>query len=127
MKSIIYSPHAPAPIGPYSQAVTVGNLVFVSGQIALDPASGNMYAGKDITEETKRVMENLKAIILESGCAMNNVVKCTIFLSDMELFSAVNAVYGSYFPEYPPARETVAASGLPRNAHVEISAVVYRM
>lgn len=123
MKKVIYTPQAPAPIGPYSQATEAGGMVFISGQIAIDPANGEMYTGGDIATETRRVMENLKAIVTESGCTMQDVLKCTIFLRDMNDFAAVNAVYGEYFPEYPPARETVAVVGLPKNARVEISAV----
>lgn len=126
VKKVIYTPDAPAPIGPYSQATENGGFVFISGQIAIDPASGEMYSGADIAEETRRVMENLKAIIHASGSEMSDVLKCTIFLRDMADFSAVNAVYGEYFPEYAPARETVAVSGLPKNARVEISAVLHR-
>lgn len=124
MKNVIYTPSAPAPIGPYSQAIAAGGFVFVSGQIAIDPATNTLYSGTDIQVETRMVMENLKAIIEQAGCKMNNVVKCTIFLSDMNYFADVNAVYGEYFTEYPPARETVAVAGLPKNVRVEISAVV---
>ncbi len=124
MKNVIYTPSAPAPIGPYSQAIAAGGFVFVSGQIAIDPATNTLYSGTDIKAETRMVMENLKAIIEQSGAKMNNVVKCTIFLSDMNYFAEVNAVYGEYFAEYPPARETVAVAGLPKNVRVEISAVV---
>lgn len=124
MKNVIYTPNAPAPIGPYSQATEAGGFVFISGQIAINPAIGEMYTGGDIATETRQVMENLKAIVTESGCTMQDVLKCTIFLRDMNDFAAVNAVYGEYFPEYAPARETVAVVGLPKNARVEISAVV---
>ena len=124
MKNVIYTPNAPAPIGPYSQATEAGGFVFISGQIAINPANGEMYTGGDIAVETRQVMENLKAIVEQSGSTMGNVLKCTIFLRDMNDFAAVNAVYGEYFPEYPPARETVAVVGLPKNARVEISAMV---
>ncbi len=124
MKQVIYTPNAPAPIGPYSQATSAGGFVFISGQIAIDPATGNMYTGGDIATETRQVMENLKAVVLESGHTMQDILKCTIFLRNMQDFAAVNAVYGEYFPEYPPARETVAVAGLPKNAGVEISAIV---
>ncbi len=96
MKNVIYTPSAPAPIGPYSQAISAGGFVFVSGQIAIDPATNTLYSGTDIKAETRVVMENLKAIIEQAGCKMNNVVKCTIFLSDMNYFADVNAVYGEY-------------------------------
>lgn len=126
MKKVIYTEQAPKPIGPYSQATEANGWVFVSGQIAIDPASGELYTGNDIKEETRRVMENLKAIITESGCTMADVMKCTIFLKDMNDFAEVNSVYGKYFPEYAPARETVAVAGLPKNVRVEISAVVLK-
>jgi 2-iminobutanoate/2-iminopropanoate deaminase len=126
MKSVIYTPNAPAPIGPYSQATEAGGFIFISGQIAINPANSEMYTGDDISAETRQVMENLKAIVTQSGCTMKDIMKCTIFLRDMNDFAAVNAVYGEYFPEYPPARETVAVVGLPKNARVEISAVVVR-
>jgi 2-iminobutanoate/2-iminopropanoate deaminase len=126
MKSVIYTPSAPAPIGPYSQAIEAGGFVFVSGQIAIDPVSGDLYSGENIQAETRMVMENLKAIITQAGCSMNDVVKCTIFLKDMNYFGDVNSVYGEYFLEYAPARETVAVAGLPKNVRVEISAVVLK-
>lgn len=126
MKSVIYTPSAPAPIGPYSQAIEAGGFVFVSGQIAIDPVTGNLFSGDDIQAETRMVMDNLKAIVTQAGCSMNDVVKCTIFLKDMAAFADVNAVYGEYFAEYPPARETVAVVGLPKNVNVEISAVLIK-
>ena len=113
MKNVVFTPSAPAPIGPYSQAIEAGGFVFVSGQIAIDPVTGNLYSGDDIQAETRVVMENLKAIITQAGCSMKDVVKCTIFLTDMNNFAQVNTVYGEYFPEYAPARETVAVVGLP--------------
>ena len=124
MKNVIYTPNAPAPIGPYSQAIEANGFVYISGQIAIDPATGNLYTGDDIKIETTQVMENLKAIITAADCNMMDVVKCTIFLKDMADFAEVNSVYAEYFPEYAPARETVAVVGLPKNARVEISAVV---
>jgi len=126
MKSVIYTPLAPAPIGPYSQAIEAGGFVFISGQIAIDPATGTLYVGDDIQAETRIVMDNLKAIVTQAGCNMSDVVKCTIFLKDMAAFADVNTVYGEYFEEYPPARETVAVAGLPKNVRVEISAVVIK-
>jgi len=124
-KKIIRTAGAPAPIGPYNQAVAAGPFLFVSGQIALDAATGELYTGGDISEETRRVMENLKAILTEAGTAFGAVVKSTIFLMDMADFAAVNAVYGSYFDEATaPARETVQVAGLPRGVRVEISVVV---
>lgn len=113
---------APAPIGPYSQAVIAGNLLFISGQIALNPSNGELETG-DIQSETGRVMENLKAILEGSGSHWNQVVKTTIFLSDMSLFATVNEIYGGYFTDHYPARETVAVKTLPKNVNVEISLV----
>ena len=124
MKKVIYTPNAPSPIGPYSQAIEANGFVYVSGQIAIDPTTNELYTGADIKVETTQVMENLKAIITAADCSMKDVVKCTIFLRDMVDFAEVNSVYAEYFPEYAPARETVAVVGLPKNARVEISAVV---
>jgi 2-iminobutanoate/2-iminopropanoate deaminase len=121
-KKIIETKQAPAPIGPYSQAVQTGNLLFVSGQVAINPASGNVEA-TDIKAETVQVMKNLEAVLTEAGYQFSNVVKTTIFLSDMSLFVAVNEVYGSYFSSNFPARETVAVKGLPKNVNVEISVI----
>lgn len=121
-KTIIHTSDAPAPIGPYSQAVRVNGLLFVSGQIALDPSTGDLITS-DIAAETTRVMENLKAILKTSGIGFNHVVKTTIFLSDMDFFNTVNEVYGKYFSDRYPARETVAVKSLPKNVHVEISVI----
>lgn len=121
-KTIINTLNAPAPIGPYSQAVKTGNMLFISGQIALVPDTGEL-AMTDITMETYQVMHNLKAILQEAGMNFNNVVKTTIFLSDMVLFSDVNEVYGKYFNTTFPARETIAVKGLPKNVNVEISMI----
>lgn len=120
MKTIINTAGAPAPIGPYSQAVITGNLVFVSGQIALAPDSGELMIN-DVETETKRVMENIGAILTEAGINFNHIVKTTIFLKDMQDFVKVNNVYGSYFKDRFPARETVQVAGLPKNVNVEIS------
>lgn len=122
MKKIINTPNAPAPIGPYNQAVMTGDMLFISGQVALIPGTGNL-ANADLTEETNQVMKNLKAILTEAGMDFSNVVKTTIFLSDMGLFAAVNEIYGSYFTSDYPARETVAVKGLPKNVNVEISMI----
>lgn len=119
-KKIIHTNNAPAPIGPYSQAVCYGNMTFISGQVALKPGSNEM-ANTDIIEETHQVMQNLRAILTEAGMDFSNVLKTTIFLSDMELFGQVNEVYGKYFKGDFPARETVAVKGLPKNVNVEIS------
>ncbi|MBS1772783.1 MAG: RidA family protein [Bacteroidetes bacterium] len=122
-KKIIRTDNAPAPIGPYNQAVQFGNMLFVSGQIAINPANGELYTGGDIQVETKQVMENLKAILTEAGMDFSNVIKSSIFLMDMGQFAQVNEVYGSYFTENPPARETVQVAGLPKGVKVEISVV----
>ena len=121
-KEIIYSPNAPEPIGPYSQAVRSGNLLFVSGQIALERTSGQLVTS-NIKEETKQVMANVNEILKAAGVTFSNVLKTTIFLKDMNNFPAVNEVYGSYFSSQPPARETVEVSRLPRDANVEISCI----
>lgn len=121
-KKIINTKNAPAPIGPYSQAVMVGNMLFISGQVPIHPISGLVEA-KDIAAETHQVMQNLKAVLAEGGMDFSNAVKTTIFLSDMSLFSEVNEVYGRYFTGDFPARETVAVKGLPKNVNVEISMI----
>lgn len=121
-KKIIRTDNAPAPIGPYNQAVQFGNMLFVSGQIALDAVSGELVQG-DIQAETKKVMENLKAILTAAGMDFSNVLKSTIFLMDMGQFAQVNEVYGGYFGEDAPARETVQVAGLPKGVKVEISVV----
>lgn len=124
MKHIL-SPDAPAPIGPYSQAVLAEGRLYLSGQIALDPHSGELVQG-DIETETRRVMDNIGAVLHAAGMHYNNLVKCSIFLRDMNDFAAVNAVYGSYFEDgKAPARETVEVSRLPRDVRVEISGVAY--
>lgn len=121
-KKIIRTDNAPAPIGPYNQAVQFGNLLFISGQIALDAVTGELVQG-DIKEETHKVMQNLDAILKEAGMDFSNILKTTIFLMDMGQFAQVNEVYGSYFSENPPARETVQVSGLPKGVKVEISMI----
>ena len=122
MKKIINTSNAPAPIGPYNQAVMTGDMLFISGQVALVPGTGEL-ANADLTEETNQVMKNLKAILTEAGMEFSHVVKTTIFLSDMSLFAAVNEIYGSYFSSDYPARETVAVKGLPKNVNEEISMI----
>lgn len=122
MKKIINTPDAPAPIGPYNQAVQIGDMLFISGQIALVPGTSNL-SDADIASETHQVMKNLSAILKAAGMGFGNVVKTTIFLSDMALFGAVNEIYGSYFESDFPARETVAVKGLPKNVNVEISMI----
>jgi 2-iminobutanoate/2-iminopropanoate deaminase len=119
-KEIIQTSKVPAPIGPYSQAVIANGFLFASGQVAFDPATGELVL-TDIQAETRQVMENIKAILEEAKLSFANVVKTTIFLSDMQLFAQVNEVYGSYFTANFPARETVAVKTLPRNVNIEIS------
>lgn len=121
-KKVINTPEAPAPIGPYSQAVQTGNMLFISGQIAINPASGLVEA-TTVKAEANQVMLNLKAILTTAGMDFSNVVKTTIFLSDMNLFAEVNEIYGSFFSSNFPARETVAVKGLPKNVNVEISMI----
>lgn len=121
-KKIIQTDQAPAPIGPYNQAVAAGGFLFISGQICIKPDTGEMN-NTDIQAETHQVMHNLKAVLLEAGMDFSNVVKTTIFLSDMGLFSEVNEIYGKYFDGGFPARETVAVKGLPKNVNVEISMI----
>jgi 2-iminobutanoate/2-iminopropanoate deaminase len=124
-KTIINTSNAPAPIGPYNQAILAGNMLFISGQVAIVPATGEL-ANLDIQEETHQVMQNLKSILSEAGLTFTNVVKTTIFLSDMELFGEVNTIYGQYFDNDFPARETVAVKGLPKNVNVEISMIAVK-
>lgn len=121
-KKIIQTDQAPAPIGPYNQAVAAGNMLFISGQVCIKPGTSDLN-NPDIQTETHQVMNNLKAILLEAGLDFSNVVKTTIFLSDMNLFSDVNEIYGKYFSGAFPARETVAVKGLPKNVNVEISMI----
>ena len=121
-KKIVYTANAPKPIGPYSQAVIVSNTLYVSGQIPLNPLTGELVKG-NIEDQTRQVMENLKAILIEAGVDFSHVVKCSIFILDMKNFPAVNKVYGEYFITNPPARETVQVSGLPMGVDIEISCV----
>ncbi|MCL6220159.1 RidA family protein [Zunongwangia pacifica] len=122
-KEIIKTDKAPAPIGPYNQAVKTGNMVFISGQIAINPATGALETD-DLETETKLVMENLKAILAEANCTFENVIKTSIFISDMNNFGKINEIYGTYFQaETAPARETVEVANLPKFVNVEISAI----
>ncbi len=123
-KEIISTKEAPAAIGPYSQAVKVGDIVFVSGQIPLDPVTGEMVPG-DVEAQTKRVMENLRAVLKAAGAGFEHVVRSTIYLTNLGDFAKVNAIYGSYFPNEPPARATVQVSALPRGSQVEIDVVAH--
>ncbi|WP_405381747.1 RidA family protein [Maribacter sp. LLG6340-A2] len=126
MKQIINTKNAPAPIGPYNQAILIKDTLYISGQIPLDPITGKLVSG-DIKQETKQSMENLKAILLEAGMDFEHVVKSSIFLSDMNQFSHVNEVYGSYFnAETAPARETVEVANLPKFVNVEISMIAVK-
>jgi 2-iminobutanoate/2-iminopropanoate deaminase len=119
---IITAANAPAPIGPYSQAVLANGVLYVSGQIALDPITGNLVQ-TDIQTETHQVMKNLEAILKEAGMSFAHVAKCTIFVKDLNNFASINQVYGSYFTQSPPARETVEVSRLPKDVNVEISCI----
>jgi 2-iminobutanoate/2-iminopropanoate deaminase len=124
-KTVVHSPLAPDPIGPYSQAIQVGNMLFVSGQIAIRQQNGELITGT-IEDETEQVMQNLGAVLQAGGMNFSNVVKCTIFLQDFADFPKVNAVYGKYFTSAPPARETVEVSRLPKDVNVEISCIAVR-
>jgi 2-iminobutanoate/2-iminopropanoate deaminase len=123
MRKAVHSDEAPKAIGPYSQAIKAGNLLFCSGQIPLDPKTGEMVGGSDVKAQTKQVMENLRAVLAAGGSSFAQVVKTTIFLADLGHFKDVNEIYGGYFAEAPPARATVQVAGLPRGALVEIDAV----
>jgi 2-iminobutanoate/2-iminopropanoate deaminase len=125
MKTIINTGKAPAPIGPYSQAVLAGNTLYVSGQIAIDPGTGNLIPG-DIRTETRQVMDNLRNILSEAGMDFSNVIKASIFITDMNNFASVNEVYGSFFSSDFPARETVQVSRLPKDVNVEISVIAVK-
>ena len=126
MKKIIQTSKAPAPIGPYNQAVLSGNTLYTSGQIAINPATGEIQLGT-IEEETTLVMENMKAVLEAADMTFENVVKASIFISDMANFSKINAVYGRYFnEETAPARETVEVANLPKYVHVEISMIAIK-
>ena len=122
MKQEIYSNKAPEPIGPYSQCIKHGNLIFISGQIAINRET-NKIISNNILDETEMVMENLKYILEKCNCSFKNVVKCSIFLSDLNLFDDVNKIYSKYFSEPYPARETIEVSKLPKNVNLEISAI----
>ena len=124
-KKVFETKQAPAPIGPYSQAVESGGFLFCSGQIALDPVSGQVTPG-GVPEQTETVMKNIKAVLTSAGLGFENIVKTTIFLVDMADFPAVNEVYGKHFKAEPPARSTVAVSGLPRGVRVEIEVLARR-
>lgn len=122
MKDVILTGRGPKPIGPYSQAIKANGFVFVSGQVALDPQSGE-FVGTDVRQQTERVLENLKAILEAAGVSFHHVVKTTVFLKEMNDFSAMNEVYARYFSSAPPARSTVQAARLPKDALVEIEVI----
>ena len=124
-KSVVYSDQAPEPIGPYSQAIQAGNMLFISGQNAIERSSGNIISA-DIESETRQVMVNLEKILKAAGFDFSNVVKSSIFLKDMNNFPKVNAIYGEYFKTNPPARETVEVSRLPKDVNVEISCIAVK-
>ena len=124
MKRIIATEKAPRAIGPYSQAVAHNGLLYLSGQIALDPATGQLIEG-DVAAQTERVLENLKAVLEAAGSSLGRVLKTTVYLKDLGEFARMNEVYGRYFPENPPARATVEVARLPRDARVEIEAVAW--
>lgn len=124
-KKIINTVNAPEPIGPYNQAILVDNTLYISGQVCIDPMTGNLK-NKDLQEETHQVMHNLEAVLKEAKMSFNNVVKTTIFLTDMNRFSEVNEVYGKYFETNFPARETVQVAALPKFVNVEISMIAVR-
>ncbi|GAB1444618.1 RidA family protein [Flammeovirgaceae bacterium] len=124
-KEVVYSPNAPEPIGPYSQAIMAGNTLFVSGQIPINTTTGKVITG-DIVSETEQVMKNLEAVLQEAKMDFLNVVKCSIFLSDMNNFPKVNETYEKYFKTNPPARETVEVSRLPKDVNVEISCIAVK-
>ena len=125
MKKPVLTADAPAPIGPYSQAVQVGPLLFCSGQIAIDPKTNEVLKG-DVKAQAEMVMKNIEAVLKAGDCNFSNVVKTTIFLTDMKDFTAVNEVYGKYFQTQPPARSTIAVAGLPKGVQVEIEVVAHR-
>jgi 2-iminobutanoate/2-iminopropanoate deaminase len=124
-KSVVYSENAPEPIGPYSQAIQAGNILFVSGQIAIQRTTGKIIT-TTIEEETNQVMENLGAVLMAAGMNFSNIVKTSIFLKDMNNFPQVNGIYGRFFAQDPPARETVEVARLPRDVNVEISCIAVK-
>ncbi|HOI37498.1 MAG TPA: RidA family protein [Bacillota bacterium] len=124
MKSVVRTDAAPAAVGPYSQGIRVGNLLFVSGQLPLDPATGTFVEG-GIEEQTARCLDNIKAILAQTGISMDSVVKTTVFLADMDDFAAMNKVYSSYFKTDPPARSAFQVARLPKNGQIEIEAIAW--
>jgi 2-iminobutanoate/2-iminopropanoate deaminase len=125
--SVVYSAQAPAPIGPYSQAIQAGNTLYVSGQIALDSQTGQLVGDGDVAQETHQVMRNMQAVLEAAGLTLHDVVKCSIFVKDLGNFGVINDIYGSYFSaDYAPARETVEVSRLPKDVQVEISCIAVK-
>ena len=122
MKKVVYTPNAPQAIGPYSQAILSNKTLYTSGQIAINPTNGELVIS-NISDETHQVMKNLKAVLHAANMDFSNVLKCTIFLKDMNQYAAINAVYATYFDESPPAREAVQVSVLPKNVNIEISII----
>jgi 2-iminobutanoate/2-iminopropanoate deaminase len=122
MKDVVFTPRGPKPIGPYSQAIRANGLLFISGQVGFDPRTGE-FVGNDVRSQTERVLENLKAILEAAGVSLNHVVKTTVFLKDMNDFPAMNETYAKYFSAAPPARSTVQAARLPKDALVEIDVI----
>jgi 2-iminobutanoate/2-iminopropanoate deaminase len=125
MKTVISTAEAPTAVGPYSQAIAAGGLVFCSGQIPLDPSSGVLIEG-DISNQTKRVLENLTAVLRAHGLTMEHVVKTTVFMTDLANFGEMNTVYAQFFPSDPPARSTIQVAALPKGANVEIEAIAFK-
>lgn len=122
MRDVISTAHGPKAIGPYSQAIRANGFIFISGQVAFDPATGQLIEG-DVAEQTDRVMKNLKAIVEAAGSSLDRAVKTTVFLKDMNEFAKMNEAYARYFPSNPPARSTVEVARLPRDVHVEIDLI----
>ena len=122
MKKVINLSNGPKPLGPYSHAVMTGNILFVSGQIPMDPKTGKLYEG-EIAGQTKQVMENIQGVLNEAGMNFSNIVKSSVFLADMNDFDIVNETYAAYFSEDPPARECIQAASFPKNARIEISVI----
>ncbi len=125
MKKVIYSKSAPKPVGPYSQAIQLGDFLFCSGQVPIEPLSGELVKGS-ISEQTEQVMRNVEAVLNEANMDFSHIVKTTIFLTDMSNFGAVNEIYGKYFPNNPPARSCVAVKQLPLNVDVEIEVLAHK-
>ena len=124
-REVVKSPNAPAAIGPYSQAIKVGDTLYCSGQIAIDPATGALVQ-ESIEAETRQVLENLRAVLTEAGFAFSDVVRCTVYMTDMEDYPRINRVYGEYFDEHPPARVAVQVANLPKYVHIEISCIAVK-